>query len=73
MLRRWLIALGVVYLAIAAALVATRTGLGVGRDHRRTPLRRSRLSSPSGPRAGEHFVDPASGRLIAVRYNPETG
>ena len=86
MLRRWLIALGVLYLAVGAYLVSIHVALAlaiylvVGG----VVLAGSIVLERSGYRplvdrargrwqlTGERFVDPSSGRLMEVRYNPDT-
>jgi hypothetical protein len=87
MLRRALIALGVVYLAVAVFLLARQVLLGLAaylalggvvllaallleRHRYRPPVDHAR--GPWQP-TGERFVDPTTGRLVEVRYNPDTG
>lgn len=87
MLRRALIALGMVYLAVAVFLLTKQVLLGLAaylalggvvllaalllERHRYRP----RVDHASGPwqPTGERFVDPTTGRLVEVHYNPETG
>ena len=87
MLRRWLIGLGVLYLAVGVYLVSIHVALvlafylvvgGVALAGS-IVLERSGYH-PHVDRArgrwqltGERFVDPSSGRLMEVRYNPDTG
>ena len=87
MLRRALIALGVVYLAVAVFLLARQVLLGLAIYLARGGavllaallLERHRYRPPvdytSGQwrPTGERFVDPTTGRLMEVRYNPDTG
>ncbi|GEM_PF-243908 len=56
------------YLAISGALLLAATAFERGRY-------RPRVSSSSGrwQLTGERFKDPSSGRLMEVRFNPETG
>ena len=87
MLRRWLIGLGVLYLAVGAYLLSLRVALvlaiymvlggavlagGIVLERRGY---RPRVDHARGrwQRTGERFVDPSSGRLVEVRYNPDTG
>jgi hypothetical protein len=86
-LRRWLIGLGVLYLAVGAyllsihvalvlaiylvvggavlagSIVLERRGYRPHVDHARGRWQRT----------GERFIDPSSGRLMEVHYNPDTG
>jgi hypothetical protein len=88
MLRKALIALGVLYLLVAALLFAfVHAGIvlaiylviaggaligGIVFERRRY---RPAISGVQGPwqLTGERFVDPTSGRLMDVLYNPMTG
>ena len=87
MLRRWLIGLGVLYLAVGAYLLALHVALvlaiylvvgGVvlaGSIVLERRGYRPRVDRTRGrwQLTGERFVDPSSGRLMEVRYNPDTG
>ena len=87
MLRRWLIGLGVLYLAVGAYLLALHVALVLaiylvvggavlaGSIVLERRGYRPRVDQARGPwqRTGERFVDPSSGRLMEVRYNPDTG
>ena len=87
MLRRWLIGLGVLYLALGAYLLSLRVALVLAiylvvggavlagsivleRRGYRPHVDRAR---GRWQRTGERFIDPSSGRLMEVRYNPDTG
>ncbi len=87
MLRRALVASGVAYLVVAAILFAANLALPLAiylaagglvlviailfeRRGYRPPLDRKRGNWRS---TSERFIDPVTGRLIEVRYNPETG
>jgi hypothetical protein len=86
-LRRWLIGLGVLYLAVGAYLLSIRVALvlaiylvvggvvlaGSIVLERRGYRPRVDRARGSWQRTGERFVDPSSGRLMEVRYNPDTG
>ncbi len=87
MLRRALYAYGVLYLAVAVVLytlvhasiwlilyLAINGALIVGGlrfERRYRPIERP--GQESWQATGERFVDPASGKLLEVRYNPSTG
>ena len=87
MLRRWLIGLGVLYLAVGAYLLALHVALVLaiylvvgGVVLAGSIVLERRGYRPRVDRArgrwqltGERFVDPSSGRLMEVRYNPDTG
>ena len=87
MLRRWLIGLGVLYLALGAYLLSLRVALVLaiylvvggavlaGSIVLERRGYRPRVDHARGrwQRTGERFVDPSSGRLVEVRYNPDTG
>jgi hypothetical protein len=87
MLRRWLIGLGVLYLLGALLLFAAfgavipgiyllvggavlLGGIVFERSRYRPRIDRERGDWQT---TGERFVDPSSGRLVDVRYNPATG
>ena len=87
MLRRWLIGLGVLYLLGALLLFAAfgavipgiyllvggavlLGGIVFERSRYRPRIDRERGDWQA---TGERFVDPSSGRLVDVRYNPATG
>lgn len=87
LLRRWLIGLSLLYLAVAAILIVAHVTLllagylilggvvvlvSILLERRGY---RPRLDRAHGrwERTGERFVDPASGKLLEVRYNPQTG
>jgi hypothetical protein len=86
-LRRWLIGLGVLYLAVGAYLLSIHVALVlaiylvVGGALLASSIvlerrgYRPRVDHTRGrwQRTGERFVDPSSGRLMEVRYNPDTG
>jgi hypothetical protein len=86
-LRRWLIGLGVLYLAVGAYLLSIHVALvlaiylAVGGAvlagsivlERRGYRPRVDQARGRWQRTGERFVDPSSGRLVEVRYNPDTG
>ena len=87
MLRRWLIGLGVLYLAVGAYLLSLRVALVLaiylvlggavlaGSIVLERRGYRPRVDHARGrwQRTGERFVAPSSGRLVEVRYNPDTG
>ena len=87
MLRRWLIGLGVLYLAVGAYLLSIHVALVLaiylvvggallaGSIVLERRGYRPRVDHARGrwQRTGERFVDPSSGRLVEVRYNPDTG
>ena len=87
MLRRWLIGLGVLYLAVGAYLLSIHVALVLaiylvvggavlaGSIVLERRGYRPRVDRARGhwQRTGERFVDPSSGRLMEVRYNPDTG
>ena len=87
MLRRWLIGLGVLYLAVGAYLLSIHVALVLaiyllvggallaGSIVLERRGYRPRVDRAQGrwQRTGERFVDPSSGRLMEVRYNPDTG
>jgi hypothetical protein len=60
--------IGVVYLGASGALMVA--GILFARGRYRTGVDRSHDRWQS---TGERFVDPTSGRLMEVRYDPETG
>jgi hypothetical protein len=86
-LRRWLIGLGVLYLAVGAYLLSIHVALVLaiylvvggavlaGSIVLERRGYRPRVDHARGrwQRTGERFVDPSSGRLVEVRYNPDTG
>jgi hypothetical protein len=86
-LRRWLIGLGVLYLAVGAYLLSIHVALVLaiyllvggavlaGSIVLERRGYRPRVDQARGrwQRTGERFVDPSSGRLVEVRYNPDTG
>jgi hypothetical protein len=86
-LRRWLIGLGVLYLAVGAYLLSIHVALvlaiylviggallaGSIVLERRGYRPRVHHARGRWQRTGERFVDPSSGRLVEVRYNPDTG
>jgi hypothetical protein len=86
-LRRWLIGLGVLYLAVGAYLLSIHVALVLaiylvvggavlaGSIVLERKGYRPRVDQARGrwQRTGERFVDPSSGRLVEVRYNPDTG
>jgi hypothetical protein len=86
-LRRWLIGLGVLYLAVGAYLLSIHVALVLaiylvvggavlaGSIVLERKGYRPRVDHARGrwQRTGERFVDPSSGRLVEVRYNPDTG
>jgi hypothetical protein len=86
-LRRWLIGLGVLYLAVGAYLLSIHVALVLaiylvvggavlaGSIVLERRGYRPRVGQARGrwQRTGERFVDPSSGRLVEVRYNPDTG
>jgi hypothetical protein len=86
-LRRWLIGLGVLYLAVGAYLLSLRVALVLaiylvlggavlaGSIVLERRGYRPRVDRARGrwQRTGERFVDPSSGRLMEVRYNADTG
>jgi hypothetical protein len=87
MLRRWLIGLGVLYLVVGAYLLSLRVALVLaiylvlggavlaGSIVLERRGYRPRVDRARGrwQRTGERFVDPSTGRLMEVRYNPDTG
>ena len=87
MLRRWLIGLGVLYLVVGAYLLSIHVALVLaiylvvggavlaGSIVLERKGYRPRVDQARGrwQRTGERFVDPSSGRLVEVRYNPDTG
>ena len=87
MLRRWLIGLGVLYLAVGAYLVSIHVALALAIYlvvggvvlagsivlERRGYRHRVDRARGRWQLTGERFVDPSSGRLMEVRYNPDTG
>jgi hypothetical protein len=86
-LRRWLIGLGVLYLAVGAYLLSIHVALVLaiyllvggallaGSIVLERKGYRPRVDHARGrwQRTGERFIDPSSGRLMEVRYNPDTG
>jgi hypothetical protein len=86
-LRRWLIGFGVLYLAVGAYLLSIHVALVpaiylvvggavlAGSIVLERRGYRPRMDHARGrwQRTGERFVDPSSGRLVEVRYNPDTG
>jgi hypothetical protein len=86
-LRRWLIGLGVLYLAVGVYLLSIHVALVLaiylvvggavlaGSIVLERKGYRPRVDQARGrwQRTGERFVDPSSGRLVEVRYNPDTG
>jgi hypothetical protein len=86
-LRRWLIGLGVLYLAVGAYLLSIHVALVLaiylvvggavlaGSIVLERKGYQPRVDHARGrwQRTGERFVDPSSGRLVEVRYNPDTG
>jgi hypothetical protein len=86
-LRRWLLGFGVLYLAVGAYLLSIHVALvlalylvvgGVvlaGSIVLERRGYRPRVDRARGrwQRTDERFVDPSSGRLMEVRYNPDTG
>lgn len=87
MLRWGLVAFGLIYLVVAAVLFAAHLALPLAVYLTVGGLvlvvailferRGYRPSIDHGPgnwqSTGERFIDPATGRLIEVRYNPSTG
>jgi len=87
MLQRVILACGALSLVVAAALLlvahATVAGLYIGVEGGVVLLAllferwryRPRVDTRNGrwEATGERFVDPSSGRLVEVRYNPDTG
>jgi hypothetical protein len=86
-LRRWLIGLGVLYLVVGAYLLSIHVALVLaiylvvggavlaGSIVLERKGYRPRVDQARGrwQRTGERFVDPSSGRLVEVHYNPDTG
>lgn len=87
MLRRVLIAYGVLCLIVAGILFATHVTIalvvylavngllivgGILFERKGYSLRAKR-SPGTWQRTGERFEDPTSGRVVEVYYNPETG
>jgi hypothetical protein len=87
MLRRDLVAFGVLYLVVAIILFAAKLALPLAvylvvgglvlvvaiifeRRGYRPPIDRA---GGNWRPTGERFIDPTTGRLIEVRYNPSTG